>query len=224
MTLKLNQLISGEKAIMAYVRETAKASADAADRIHIALCSALAHVKEHGNATVVDHVVDFVIQNTHQSVNMRGIGVFLRKYTNMRPGENDKGQDVWRKPKNKPLSIDLDGAMANPFWTLPASLAANTTQLFDVETRFLSFLGQVRKHIGAGDVKNKEFADKAMKVLEDGAKALALDLSKVPTVADGKAEAKNVAPKPGIVAGERKPTRSARKPANANEPAKVEAA
>lgn len=184
MTLKL---ITSEKAIMAAAKALNGAGAKVADQTHLVLCSALGHAKEHGNTTVIDHVVEQV----HTSANIRGVDAFIRAFTNLRKRPDPKTAKVaYRKPKNEALKVDLDAAMKSPYWNMPEVLANNRPIVFDVEGRLLSFIGQVRKHIADGTVKDKKAATNVLKTLEADAKSLKLDLSSVPSMAEVKAAVK----------------------------------
>lgn len=176
------KIIETEAAIMKLAKEAAKDTETAATKIHQALVSALAHTAKHGNAVVVDHVY----ATLHQALNHRGIGVFIRRFSNLRPSENDKGETIWRKPGKKPMTFQQDEAIANPYWTLTAVRNANKP-LWDADGRFAGFIGQLRYHIGYGDAKEKKAATELLKVLVPIATARELDLSKQPSIADGKA-------------------------------------
>lgn len=183
------KLITGEKAIMAACKAAYNATEKSSMAVHTVLCSALDHVMKHGNTVVLEKVY----AELHQSMTLKGVGAFIRKFTNLRAmGEIDEktgeetGRVLFRKPGKKPIAIALDDAMANPFWTLPEVIRANTA-LWDIEKRFLSLLGQARFHLGKEDVTDKDKGKQIVASLEQIAKDYKLDLTGIPSVADGKA-------------------------------------
>lgn len=213
------KLITGEKAIMAACKAAYNATEKSSMAVHTVLCSALDHVMKHGNTVVLEKVY----AELHQSMNLKGVGAFIRKFTNLRAmGEVDEktgaetGRVLFRKPGKKPIAIALDDAMANPYWTIPAVVNANSA-LWDIEKRFLSLLGQARFHLGKEDVPDKEKGQQIVKSLEQVAREYKLDLTGIPSVADGKAAkgtdktaadaTKTVKP---AVANENKPARKRR--------------
>ncbi len=213
------KLITGEKAIYAAAEVAYKATDKAAMSVHVVLCSCLAHVQQHGNTVVLEKV----FAKLHQSMNMRGVRAFIAKFSNLRAQEDDAGNVIFRKPGKKPIAIQMDDAKANPYWTIQAVINANNA-LWDVEKRLLSLIGQARFHAGKGDVKDSKAATAIILDLETIAKARKLDLSSVPSIADGKAAKgtdATVTTLPTVVKTA-KPNASKPKaketPANANEP------
>lgn len=170
-------LISGEKQIVAAAEKLNKKGLEYGIAVHQVICSALAHVKQHGNTTIIDVVVG----KLHGAGNILGVDVFIRRFTNLRKMRDMKlNKIVYRKPKEEALRIDLDDALKTYYWELPENVAANRPITFDIDKRFISFIGQARKAVRENRVgEGKEKAMRHLAVLEETAKVIGLDLSAV---------------------------------------------
>lgn len=143
------KLINGEAKIMAAVKAMVALGNKHADQIHTVLCSVFAHVREHKNTTLVDHVMG----KLHQILNVKGIDVWIREFSNLRFIKEKGG---YRKPEKKPLAINLDAMMATPYWELKVNRDSNRVVQFDIEGRIVSFISTALRNIAEHKTKQAE--------------------------------------------------------------------
>lgn len=149
-------LIKGEGAIMKLATSLSKSAANYASRLHVCLCSALAHALEHGNVSVVENVYRTIDPSTDRPQ----IDAWIRGNSNLTYREV-KGVKMYRKPEGKALIIRMDDLIAKPFWTWAPDGETAEPRLIDVEQRIVSFVRSLEKAIEAGLVKHEPKETKA---------------------------------------------------------------
>lgn len=152
-------LIKGDVKILAAAQKLSKLGGSYAKQLHQILCSALAHVQEHGNTTVVENVYQTIDHVTDRYA----VDRWIRGCTNMSYRAVGEVR-MYRKPASKALVIRLDDAIATPFWKYKRVGEVRTPRPVDVEQRIVIFVRSLLTQIDRGVIKTDPLETKAMAV------------------------------------------------------------